>query len=95
MLTNDDFQKICRLARVQVDEANKDIFLAKLNSLFDWIKQLENIDTSHIELNDIYEESVRSCGRDDIATTPNGRSDILSNTEFKKFDMFSVPKVVE
>ncbi len=95
MLTDDNFQKICRLARLQVSNADKENFLAKLNSLFDWIQQLESIDTSHIELNEPYEKSVQFCGRSDIVNSSNCCSDILYNTEFKKFCMFSVPKVVE
>lgn len=94
MLNDEEFQKICRLSRLHIDESDKDVFLSKLNGLFDWIKQLQDIDTSNVKLNN-FEELSTQIEREDIPENLNCRDKIFSNTKFKKFDMFSVPRVVE
>lgn len=94
MLSDKDLEKVCKLARIKISSVEKDVFLEKLNQVFDWIEQLLKIDVSQVDINDL----------GDMRTTPermdesymnNTREELLSNTKFKKFDMFCVPKVVE
>lgn len=92
MLSHDEFQKICKLAKLQVEDS--EAFLTKLNDIFDWIRQLQDIDTSEVELS--VSEGGRVERQDVVERTDSyTRNDILSNTVCKKFDMFAVPKVVE
>lgn len=94
VLEKEDLKKVCKLAKLKIDDNEQDDFLGKLNQVFNWIEQLSKIDVSQVDINDL----------SDMNTTPehadkpymnNTREELLSNTKFKKFDMFCVPKVVE
>lgn len=94
MLSGTDLEKVCKLSKLKIVDTEREMFLSKLNQVFNWIEQLSKIDVSHVDINDL----------DGMSTTPeradephmsNNRKELLSNTKFKKFDMFCVPKVVE
>ena len=46
----------------------------------------------NVNLNDLSETTIE-CS--DTPNMKNTRNELLSNTKYKKFDMFSVPKIVE
>ena len=94
MLDNGDLAKVCRLARINIEPDEKDIFLGKLNQVFEWIEQLSKIDVSGIDINNL-DDMKDTPEREDEACMMNSREELLSNTKHKKFDMFCVPKVVE
>ena len=94
MLSDKDLEKISRLARIKIDEKDKQNFLKKLNQVFDWIEQLAKIDVSNIDINNL-DEMEATPERVDEPYVSNTREELLSNTKYKKFDMFCVPKVVE
>ena len=94
MLSDKDLDKVSRLAKLQIDEKDKQNFLKKLNQVFDWIEQLAKIDVSKIDINNLGEMEA-TLERVDEPRMDNTREELLSNTKYKKFDMFCVPKVVE
>ena len=94
MLSDKDLDKISRLARLHIDEKDKQNFLKKLNQVFDWIEQLAKIDVNNIDINNLIEMEATP-ERVDESIMHNTRDEVLSNTKHKKFDMFCVPKVVE
>ena len=94
MLSERDFEKVCKLAKIKVVNETHDVFLGKLNQVFNWIEQLAKIDVSKVNINDLEEMSTTPERKDEPRVT-NTRKELLSNTKFKKFDMFCVPKVVE
>ena len=94
MISSSDFDKVCRLAKLSISEADKDRFLDKLNSIFNWIDQIQKIDTSSVEEIRTYND-VSTPERTDTPCLSNTRQEVLSNTKNKKFDMFCVPKIVE
>ena len=85
----EQLDKLCKLSKLKVD---KDQFLIKINAVFNWIDQLSKIDVSSVSLDDINETTYE---RIDEPKMTNTRNEVLSNTKHKKFDMFSVPKIVE
>ncbi len=93
MLSHDEFLKICKLAKLDIDEVERNSFIGKLNNIFAWIEQLHDIDTSNI---DISKDILARCPeREDVSQVLKCRAEVLSNTQNRKFDMFAVPKVVE
>ena len=94
MLNTADLEKVCKLAKLRIDEDEKSLFLEKLNQVFGWIEQLSKIDVSHIDINNL-KDMDDTPERADIPSISNTREELLSNSKYKKFDMFSVPKVVE
>ncbi|MDR3030998.1 MAG: Asp-tRNA(Asn)/Glu-tRNA(Gln) amidotransferase subunit GatC [Holosporales bacterium] len=94
MLTDKELEKICKLAKLKIEDDKKDVFLEKLNGSFAWIDQLTKIDVSTIEVNN-FSEADKTPERKDIQDISNTKEELLTNTKNKKFDMFCVPKVIE
>ena len=94
MISDQEFDKVCRLAKLAVSDASKKDFLNKLNSVFGWMDQLAKIDTSSVD-NTVSDCVATIVERKDIAHLDNTKDELLSNTKNKKFDMFCVPKIVE
>jgi aspartyl-tRNA(Asn)/glutamyl-tRNA(Gln) amidotransferase subunit C len=95
VLSASDLNKAARLARIRIKDDETDSFLTKLNSVFEWIEQLARIDVSEIDLDETLYEIGPTYERPDEPCMCNTREELLSNTKHKKFDMFSVPKIVE
>ena len=94
MLNIADLDKVCRLAKIKINETEKDQFLTKLNQVFNWIEQLSKIDVSDIDINNL-KDMDDTPERKDIPLLTNTKEELLSNSKYKKFDMYSVPKVIE
>ncbi len=94
MLNISDLDKVCRLAKIKIDESEKELFLNKLNQVFNWIEQLSKIDVFDVDINDL-KDMENTPERKDIPLMTNTKEELLSNSKYKKFDMYSVPKVVE
>ncbi|MDO4974726.1 MAG: Asp-tRNA(Asn)/Glu-tRNA(Gln) amidotransferase subunit GatC [Alphaproteobacteria bacterium] len=94
MLNIADLDKVCRLAKIKINETEKDQFLTKLNQVFNWIEQLSKIDVSDIDINNL-KDMDDTPERKDIPLMTNTKEELLSNSKYKKFDMYSVPKVIE
>lgn len=94
MLSDKDLEKVSNLAKIKIFPDEKGKFLEKLNQVFGWIDQLSKIDVSQIDINNL-KDMKSTPERRDEPRMDNTREELLSNTKFKKFDMFCVPKVVE
>lgn len=94
MLTDKDLEKVSNLAKIKISPEEKDNFLGKMNQVFDWIEQLSKIDVSQVNINNL-QEMDDTPEQVDEPHMDNTRDELLSNTKYKKFDMFCVPKVVE
>ncbi len=94
MLSETDLEKVCKLSKLQIVETERKLFLGKLNQVFNWVEQLSKIDVSGVDINDP-KDMEDTPERVDEPCMQNNRAALLSNTKFKKFDMFCVPKVVE
>ncbi|MBQ9335329.1 MAG: Asp-tRNA(Asn)/Glu-tRNA(Gln) amidotransferase subunit GatC [Alphaproteobacteria bacterium] len=94
MLSETDLEKVCKLSKLQIVEIERKLFLGKLNQVFNWIEQLSKIDVSKVDINDT-QGMKDTPERVDEPCMQNNRESLLSNTKYKKFDMFCVPKVVE
>lgn len=93
-LDDNKLMKLCNLAKLKISEQEKNQFLDKMNTVFEWINQLSKIDVSKVNLNDT-NNTMSLYEREDKAIVHNTREEVLSNTKHKKFNMIQVPKVVE
>lgn len=93
-LDEEQLEKLCKLAKLKIDDNEKEQFLHRINGVLDWIDQLSKIDVSNVEINDLSQKDT-TYERADIPVMNNTREEILSNTSNKDHDMFCVPKVVE
>jgi len=93
-LDTNTINKIAKLARIKLsDEEAKDL-LKDMNSILDWVEQLNEVNTDSIEpLANISSSILRQ--RKDKSKDVNSSDEILQNSPDKLEGYFAVPKVVE
>ena len=85
---------ISKLSRISIDDQKAKKLEKDLNSIFNWIKKLNELNTDNVEpLTSIAETALRL--RKDQILSKNIREDILKNSPKDNKDYFVVPKVVE
>ena len=85
---------ISKLSRISVDDAKADKLAGDLNSIFDFIEKLNELNTDNIEpLTSVAETTLKL--RTDEVKSKNIRDQILKNSPEENEDFFVVPKVVE
>lgn len=86
--------KIAHLARLRVSENEQQNIAGQLNSILNWVAQLNEVDVTGVEpLANVNDENLRR--RDDIINDGGKSEDILANAPARTADFFVVPKVVE
>ena len=86
--------KIARLSRIKLEGKESEDYIKDLNSILDWVDQLNEVDTDKVEpLNNVSMSSLKL--RKDIETNVDNSKEILSNAPEKLENYFVVPKVVE
>ena len=85
---------ISKLARISVDEEKANKLAGDLNSIFEFIEKLNELNTENVEpLTSVANTTLRF--REDEVQSQNIREKILSNSPNNNEDFFVVPKVVE
>lgn len=85
---------ISKLARISLEEKKAEKLATDMNSIFEFIEKLNELNTENVEpLTSIAETTLRF--RDDEIASENIREKILKNSPEKNDDFFVVPKVVE
>tara|TARA_Y100000996_G_scaffold375261_1_gene325939 strand:- start:645 stop:932 length:288 start_codon:yes stop_codon:yes gene_type:complete len=85
---------ISKLSRISVDDKKASKLAGDLNSIFEFIEKLNELNTENIEpLTSIAETTLRL--REDEIKSSNIREKILKNSPDQNEDFFVVPKVVE
>ena len=85
---------ISKLSRISVDDAKADKLAGDLNSIFDFIEKLKELNTDNVEpLTSVAETTLKL--RTDEANSKNIRDQILKNSPEENEDFFVVPRVVE
>ena len=85
---------ISKLSRISVDEQKAEKLAGDLNSIFEFIEKLNELNTDNVQaLTSIAETTLRF--RKDEIKSENIREKILKNSPEENKDFFVVPKVVE
>ena len=86
--------KIARLSRIKLDDKESEDYINDLNSILDWVEQLNEVNTENVKpLSNISSSILPK--REDIAKDVNSSNEILENAPDKLEGFFAVPKVVE
>ena len=86
--------KIASLSRIKLDDKESADYIKDLNSILDWVDQLNEVSTDNVEpLSNI--SSAVLVQRDDIAKDTNSSEEVLENAPDKLEGFFAVHKVVE
>ena len=85
---------ISKLSRISVDDKKADKLAEDLNSIFDFIEKLNELNTDKVEpLTSVAETTLKL--RADKVESKDIRDQILKNSPNENEDFFVVPKVVE
>ena len=85
---------ISKLSRISVDDAKADKLVGDLNSIFDFIEKLKELNTDNVEpLTSVAETTLKLRAAE--ANSKNIRDQILKNSPEENEDFFVVPRVVE
>ena len=86
--------KIARLSRIKLDDKESEDYIKDLNSILEWVEQLNEVNTENVEpLSNISSSILPK--REDVAIDENSSDEILENAPDKLEGFFAVPKVVE
>ena len=86
--------KIARLSRIKLDDKESEDYIKDLNSILDWVEQLNEVNTENVEpLSNISLSILPK--REDLSKDTNSSEEILENAPDKLEGFFAVPKVVE
>ncbi|MDE1152995.1 MAG: Asp-tRNA(Asn)/Glu-tRNA(Gln) amidotransferase subunit GatC [Micavibrio sp.] len=86
--------KIARLARIKVEESEKDKLAAELSNILKMIEELDAVNTEGVEpLTSVVQMQMHA--REDVVTDGGIPEKILANAPEKTAGFFVVPKVVE
>ena len=93
-LDTNTINKIAKLARISLSEKEANDLLKDMNSILDWVEQLNEVNTDSVEpLTNISSSTLPQ--RKDEAKDINSSDEILKNSPDKVEGYFAVPKVVE
>ena len=85
---------ISKLSRISVDDAKANKLAGDLNSIFDFIEKLNELNTDNVEPLTSVAETILKLRADEVKSE-NIRDQILKNSPDENEDFFVVPKVVE
>lgn len=93
-ITQEDIEKISKLARIQLTQDEKELYKQEISNILTWIEQLQDVDIHHISLEDLLPHE-QMPERNDRPYMNNTVEDVLKNAPKTQFDLFAVPKMVE
>jgi aspartyl-tRNA(Asn)/glutamyl-tRNA(Gln) amidotransferase subunit C len=87
-------RRMARLARIKVTDAEASALQAELSAILDWIRQLEEVDTSNVApMTRVVDTALKM--RQDEVTDGDMCEAILRNAPMHERRFFVVPKVIE
>ena len=90
----DTVRRIARLARIKVTDAEAKALEKELSGILDWVKQLDEVDTSGVEpMTAVVSTSLKM--REDRVTEGGIADAVVANAPAREDHFFVVPKVVE
>ena len=90
----DTVRRIARLARIKVTDAEAKALEGELSGILDWVKQLDEVDTSGVEpMTAVVSTSLKM--REDRVTNGGIADAVVANAPAREDHFFVVPKVVE
>ena len=93
-LDTNTINKIAKLARIRLSEEEAKDLLKEMNSILDWVEQLNEVNTDNVEPLANISSSILPQRKDETKDI-NSKDEILKNSPDKLEGYFAVPKVVE
>ena len=93
MITRDEVRYVARLARLELTEAETDLYTRQLGAVLEYARQLDAVDTAGVEPT-CFVAADHDPLRDDAVNASLSREEILANAHRVKDGYFSVPRVL-
>jgi len=93
-LSNADVAKVALLARLRISPDELEMFTGQLNSIVDYVAQLQEVDTTGVEPL-AHGIEVRNVFRDDVRGEALPREQALANAPKRNATSFLVPAVLD
>ena len=93
-LSRDDVKKVALLARLRLSPADLETFTGQINTIVEFVAQLQELDTTDVEPL-AHGVEVRNVFRDDVAAPSLPREAALANAPKRNDHSFLVPAVLE
>jgi aspartyl-tRNA(Asn)/glutamyl-tRNA(Gln) amidotransferase subunit C len=93
MITKKEVEYVAKLAKLEFNEEEKEEFTSQLNSILDYFKKLNELNTERVEPTD-YVISMPNLLNEDEVKPSLPQDEVLSNAEYIKKGYFKVPKIM-
>ncbi|HMB03659.1 MAG TPA: Asp-tRNA(Asn)/Glu-tRNA(Gln) amidotransferase subunit GatC [Isosphaeraceae bacterium] len=93
-LSIDEVAKVALLARLRLSPSELETFTGQLNSIVEFVAQLQGLDTSNVEPL-AHGVEVRNVFRDDLRGPSLPRAQALANAPSRNDESFLVPAVLD
>ena len=94
-LTRQDVEKIARLARLSITEAEMPVYVTSLSSIVDFVDELARVKTDSVEPMAHPLEGQRQRLRADVVTETDHRETYQANAPRVQAGLYVVPRVIE
>lgn len=93
-ITLDDIKHVANLARIKIQDEEREGFLVDFENIIGFVNALSEIDTSNVEPT-FQAIHLQNVFREDVVTNNYDREKLLQNAPSQYDGCFEVPKVVE
>jgi aspartyl-tRNA(Asn)/glutamyl-tRNA(Gln) amidotransferase subunit C len=94
MITREDVEHVAELARLDLTPAEKEQFIAQLNSILTYVEKLNEVDTADVEPTS-HVIPMSNVLRDDAVRPSLDRGKVLHNAPEESRFFFKVPRIIE
>jgi len=94
MITKKDVEHVAMLARLEIEEGQKEVFTEQLNNILEHISKLNEVNTDNVPPT-YHVLPQKNVWREDKALPSTPREDALANAPEQENGCFKVPKVIE
>jgi len=93
IITKKEVEYVAKLAKLEFNEGEKEEFTSQLNSILDYFKKLNELDTEEVEPT-AYVISMPNLLNEDEVKPSLPRDEVLFNAKHTKKGYFKVPKIM-
>jgi aspartyl-tRNA(Asn)/glutamyl-tRNA(Gln) amidotransferase subunit C len=94
MIAREDVEHVAELARLELTPAEKEQFIAQLNSILTYIEKLNELDTRDVEPTS-HVLPISNVFRDDEVQPSLERTEVFHNAPEESHFFFKVPRIIE
>ncbi len=92
MITIKDVEHVAKLARLELNEEEKEKFSKQLGDILKYVEQMNEVDTTGVEPMS-HAIPMVNVMREDVVVSENTKEELMANAPLKEDGFFRVPKI--